>query len=289
MKLLKCSTTLLVFQLVLCHVAFAQDAERILKKLNDYYNTMMDNVDDMEMVMRPDGGLGGFDKMTMYYKKEVVDGTPMFKSYVDVQGGMGEQMSGTTNSMMQGMDMFAMGAKMYENLKDIAEYEGEEVLDGEKTDVIYVADMGSSMEEMFGQLQENAGGVEMDIQVTDVRMYIDQKIPVVRKVSMSTQVNQEGMNKSIQSSFLMSDFRKVGPVYQPFVSKTIMENPMSPEQRAEIENQREQIEALLENLPEDQQEPVKKMLEAFGGDQIEMTVIVEDLKVNEGVPAEYFD
>ena len=289
MKLLKFSTTLLVFQLVLCHAVFAQDAQRILKKLQDYNYDVMDKVDDMEVIMNPEGAIAGYDRMIMFYKKEMVDGKPTFKSHVNIEGGMGEQIAGSTNSMMQGMDMFAMGARMYEGLKDVATYKGEEVVDGEKTDLIYVADMTAFMDEIMGRMQSHTGLSQMGAKVTDVHMYVDQKKPVVRKLTMSTHVNQGGMVKAVQTTMLMSDFRQVGPVYQPFATKTIIENPMSPEQRAEIKKQREQIEAMLENLPEDQQGPIAQMLEAFSNDQIEISVLVEDLKINEGVPAEYFN
>ena len=87
----------------------------------------------------------------------------------------------------------------------------------------------------------------------------------------------------------MSDFRQVGPVYQPFNIKTIMQNPMTPAQRAEINAQRAQIEKMLDSVPEDQQEKMKKMFEALGKEEIEITMVVEDLQVNKGVPAEFFE
>ncbi|MBX2820657.1 MAG: hypothetical protein KTR29_13275 [Rhodothermaceae bacterium] len=284
MKLLKVTTTLLVFQLVLCTLAFAQDANSILKKVSDQHNKMVDQVDDMQLVMRPDGDLGGFDKMISYYKKEMVDGEATFRTYTKFEGGMGE-LANQSSATTQSMDMFALGAKMHEAIGDAAKYEGVEDVDGIKTDVIYVADMTDLMSESWGQF-ETAGD---ETRVKDVRMYIDQKKHVVRKVSMTAQVSQQGTIRDMNTTIIMSDYRQVGPVYQPFAMKTIMENPMTDDQRAEIEQQREQIEAMLSSLPENQQGPIKKMLDALGGEEIEISMIVEDLKINEGVPAEYFE
>ena len=106
MKLLKFSTTLLVFQLVLCNLAFAQNANSILKKVSEHHQTMADNVDNMELVMRPDGDLGGFDKMIAYYKKVNVDGQSAFKTYTKFEGGMGE-FANASSASTQSMDMFA--------------------------------------------------------------------------------------------------------------------------------------------------------------------------------------
>ena len=286
MHVSKFSTTLLVFQLVLSHLALGQDANSILKEVSDHHRKIMEQVDDMELVMRPGGDIGGFDRMTSYYKKEEVDGEPSFKTYTKFEGGMGEMANAATTST-QSMDMFALAAKMYESLKDVATFEGVENVDGEKTNVIFVEDMTALMQDSWGQFQ--TGDASQEVKVTDVRMYIDQKKHVMRRMTMSSEMSQGGMAQTVQATMTMSDYRQVGPVYQPFAMKTVMENPMSAEQRAEIKKQREQIESMLASLPEEQQGPIKKMLDALGGEEIEISMIVEDLKVNEGVPAEYFD
>jgi hypothetical protein len=87
----------------------------------------------------------------------------------------------------------------------------------------------------------------------------------------------------------MGDYREVGPLYYPFRIKTILENPISAEQRSEMEAQRAEIEATLAQLPEAQREQMRKMLGALGNDQIVIELVMEDLRVNEGVPAALFE
>lgn len=199
-------------------------------------------------------------------------------------------MMNASGASAQSMDLFALGANMYESLKDVATYEGDETVDGAKTNVLYVSDMTPQVQKALGGFQGGSmPGAEEDMQIEDVRIYVDEKKHVVRKMSMNTKVEQEGREVNMNMTIMMSDYRKVGAIDYPFAVKTVMENPLTPEQRAEMAQQREQIEAMLENLPESQRGPVKQMLEALGGEQIEISMIVEDLKINEGVPAEYFD
>ena len=278
----KSITTLILLHLILLTPSFAQSAESILKKVSAKHEEMMEKTQDMKVTMRPEGDMISFERIVTYYKKEMVNGEPFFKSYSEYEG-MGERMM--TMDDDQSLDMLGFGAKMYDALKDVAEVRGMETVEGKKTHVLYVPDMTGLMEDALGGM----AGADEASQLKDAYIYIDQSRHVIRRITMVAQIENEGQMVDMDIDVTMSDYRQVGPVYQPFVVKSMMQNPMSPAQRAEFQMQRAQMEEMLKNMPEEQQAQMKKMIEAMGKDQIEITMVVEDLQVNKGVPAEFFE
>ena len=258
----------------------AQSAESVLKKTSEHYKKEMGKIDDMKMVLRPEGDMAAFDRMITYYKKVEENGAPMFLSHTQFEGGMGEMMGPASSS--RPMDWFAMGTRLYDELKDVASYKGTEKVDGFKTHVLFV-------EEMTDILNEVNGEEDGMTKITDVDMYIDAEKWVIRRMTMYADVEEQGMARKMKMDMTMSDYRQVGPAYYPYMVKTVIENPLTAEQRAEMEAQRAQMEEMMKQIPEGQREQVKKMLGALGGDEIIFAMAVEDFRVNEGVPAEYFD
>ena len=270
-----------VLQVLFLNTLLAQDAQTVLKNVSEQYEKYMSKVDDMTMVMRAEGDFSAFDEMTTYYKKTEIDGKMMFKTHSEFKGGMGEMMNGV-NSNGQAVDMLGMGTRLYEKLKDQATYEGTETVDGKKTHVIFVPDMSALMEEMAQD--EQSVGV-----ATDVYLYVDADEWIVRRMKMIAEMEEGGSPRKMDMDMTMSDFRQVGPMYQPFRTKTVIQNPMTDEERAELKVQQQELKEMLDQLPEGQREMMAGMMNALGGEEIVMMMVVQDLKVNEGVPAEFFD
>lgn len=260
----------------------AQSAKEVLRKAADRYEQAMDDIDDMTMVLLPKGDFSAFDQMTTYYKKTVEDGQTMFKTHTKFEGGFSEMAGPSTSS--RPLDLFSMGTRMYEELSETAEYKGKETLDGATVHVLFIEDMTPLMEDITDQPEQMQDAVKF----SKAQLYIDASEYVVRKMEMVMGMHETGVAQSMKMEVLMSDYRQVGPLYYPFSMKTIMENPISDEQRAELESQRAQIESTLAQLPEAQRHQMRKMLNALGNEQIVIEMIMKDLQVNKGVPAELF-
>ncbi len=276
--------TIIFIGLLFAGPVFAQNAERVLRMTSETYEKAMADIDDMKMVIRPEGDFGAFDQMITYYKKEEGEGSPTFRTYTEFKGGLGEMVNSA--SAARPMDMFSMGTQLYEKLKDEATYEGTETVDGAESHVIYVPNMTALMEEASQQYDVQNEKVDF----SDARIYIDAEHWVVRKMSMVMDMKEPGgAQRKMNMDVSLSDFRRVGSLYYPFAMKSVMENPMTPEQRSEMQQQKAQIESMLDQLPEEQKAQMRKMMSALGEDQIVIAMVIEELTVNEGVPAGYFD
>lgn len=263
-------------------IAQSQSAKEVLRKAADRYEQAMEDIDDMTMVLLPQGDFSAFTQMTTYYKKMREDGETVFKTHTTFEGGFSEMAGPSTSS--RPLDLFSMGTQMYKRLSDTAEYKGTETVDGIATHVLFIEDMTPLMEDITDQPDQMKDAVKFSIAM----LYIDADAFVIRKMTMEMGVHETGMPQSMKMEMIMSDYRQVGPLYYPFSMKTIMENPVSAEQRAELESQRAQIEATLAQLPDAQREQMRKMLGALSNDQIVIEMIMKDLQVNKGVPADLF-
>lgn len=262
--------------------ASSQSAREILRKAADRYEQAMDDINDMTMVLLPQGDFSAFDQMTTYYKKTIEDGQTQFKTHTKFEGGFSEMAGPSTSS--RPLDLFSMGTQMYDKLGDTAVYERKETIDDATVHVLFIEDMTPLMEDVTDQPAQMQDAVKF----SKARLYIDAEAYVLRKMTMEMGMHEAGMPQSMKMEVLMSDYRQVGPLYYPFSMKTIMENPISDEQRAELESQRAQIESTLAQLPEAQREQMRKMLSALGNEQIVIEMIMKDLQVNKGVPADLF-
>jgi hypothetical protein len=261
----------------------AQSVDEILLKTAQRYEDAMVEIDDMKMVLHPEGDFAAFDLMTTYYKKTEENGKPIFRTHTEFEGGFGDMTGPASTS--RPLDLFSMGAQLHEKLVDVARYEGTEMHEGSETHVLFVEDFTPLMESLSDE--PRAAGEALAF--SEARIFIDSKEFVMRKITMKMDIREPEMTRTMQMEMKMGDYREVGPLYYPFRIKTILENPISAEQRSEMEAQRAEIEATLAQLPEAQREQMRKMLGALGNDQIVIELVMEDLRVNEGVPAALFE
>lgn len=266
----------------------AQTASEILKNVADAYRTAYADIDDMAIVVRPESGLAPYDRLITYYKKVEVDGKEVFKTHFQFEGGMSDQIQQAELNSSAPMDILSMSTLMYEKLADYAEYAGLQEMDGQNVHVITVNDMNPLMQEMVALQQQD---LPPGTQFEDAVFFVDPDDWVLRKMEMETLVNDPsgGFSANMGMRFFMNDYRKIGNLLYPFETIISMDNPMTPEQRAEMESQRAQIESMLDQLPESQRNQMEEMLGALGGDTIEFKMYTEDVKVNAGVPAGLFE
>jgi hypothetical protein len=256
----------------------------VLENMRDAYLEQMKDVDDFTVVTKMEGAMAIVDQLTTYYKKVEMEGRPAFETRVKASGGMADMMNNEA-STPQRVDVMTMMNRMYERFGDTAQYEGTETVDGEKTHVLLIEDLSP----LFQDLSDDS---DQEMKAKNARIYVDAATWMPRKISAEMEVDAGGEQRSMQWSTLMQDYRKVGPMLHPHLVKTVMENPMSPEERAEVQKQMEAVKAQLDKLPEAQRKQMEKMLQAqqgpLGGDTIEMSMVTQDVKVNAGVPAELF-
>ncbi len=263
----------------------AQSASEILKEAADRYSEAFDQIDNMKMVIRPEGAFAAFETMTTYYEKVEENGTSRFRSKSTFAGGMADMMNDAA-AQAAPPDMMSMNAMMYEKLAEHATYTGREDMDGFDTFVLQVDDLTPLMEEMNGG--PAAGG---EAAYRDAMLYIDADEYVLRRMKFTLEAEpQPGAGKRRMGMEMnMSDYKKVGPMFYPHRMVMVMDNPMTTEERAEMQAQRMQIEAMLDQVPEGQRESLRKMLDAMGGNEITTIMVTDSVDVNKGVPAGTFD
>jgi hypothetical protein len=263
----------------------AQSASDILKKVSDRYSEAIGKIDNMQMVVRPEGAFAAFDKMTTYYEK--TDGPEPFRSKSVFEGGMAEMMNAAAESSVP-PDMLSMSSMMFDKLGPSSKYVGEDEVDGVSTFVISVDDLGELMDGL------NAGAAvpgDLEPVYGQGMLYIDKKEYVLRKMRFSIEMEpQPGAGtRKMDIEMQMSDYKTVGPMYYPHRMVTVMDNPMTAEERAEMQTQRLQIETMLDQVPEEQGATLRKMLDAMSGNEITTTMVTESILINKGLPAGVFE
>ncbi len=263
----------------------AQSASDILKKVSDRYTEAIGKIDNMQMVVRPEGAFAAFDKMTTYYEK--TDGPETFRSKSVFEGGMAEVMNAAAESSAP-PDMLSMSSMMFDKLAASSTFVGREDVEGVSTFVISVDDLGALMKELSSGL---AASGDVETVYGQGTLYIDAEEYVLRKMRFSIEMEPQpgaGVRK-MDMEMQMSDYKTVGPMFYPHRMVTVMDNPMSAEERAEMQAQRLQIETMLDQVPEEQRATLRKMLDAMSGNQITTTMVTESLVVNKGLPAGVFE
>jgi hypothetical protein len=114
---------------------------------------------------------------------------------------------------------------------------------------------------------------------------------LLRKVEMEGEIRgEDGTYSPVQMTMYMEDYREVDGYIHPFVTRVITRGVMEAADvdQEELKQQIEQMRAQMESMPEamrgmieGQIEQLEKML-GGGGDGMELTVTVKELKVNAG-------
>ena len=273
----------LVILLALCaHEAVAQDASSVLRAAYEKQVDVLEAVEDFTIVATMEGDMAIVDQMVIYNEKVVdADGDARFLTRVRMETAFGPQEvddAGPTHA-----DPFAMLRRLYEDYAETITYEGMATEDGEAVHVLYAPDLTDFYRQM-------APDDEQELQARDVRFYIDADEHILRKMTADMVMDMGAGPQTVPTATLMRDYRQVGALRYPFRTTTRMANPLTPEQQAEMQAMIEQMEAQLESLPEAQREQVRQMMRGMDGrqqltqDELETTIVVQDLRVNAGAP-----
>jgi hypothetical protein len=268
-------------------LATAQSAEEVLQNVYETYMDSIEDVDNFTVVMAMEGDMKIFDTMTSYHAKVEQDGDVGFETQTQTEGGLSDMAGSTTPQQSQSNPMAMMRA-FYEQFADEAVYEGTDTVDGEDVHVLYVEDASALYQDMMED-DEAADAMK----ARDLRLYVDTDQHVLRKMSMTMEMGEGEQAQEMESVTMMQDYREVGPMLYPFRMTTQMQNPMTPEQRAQMEEAQKQMaemEKQMANLPKAARERMQKMMDqvsqqkGLNQDTIEMIMVVQDVQVNEGPP-----
>lgn len=240
--------------------AAAQSAQSIAEKMKAQYQDQLENVDNyiVETSM-----------YTSYHRKVMKDGAPALETEVKMTG---------EGSLLSAMDNDAptttsSSPTYYEDLSKNATYVGTETINGVKCHVLEV---------------ENTSEMESDAQ--EMTHYVDAERYVPARLRM-VQPPEQGGGKPTEVVMNFEDYRTTEGITLPWRTTMQMKMDMSEKQRRQMKKMMKQ----MENLPESQREMMKnqlpmsfdRMKRIMSGEP--MTIEVQNVRVNEGIPDGVFN
>lgn len=253
-------------------VSFAQDSDKeaaeIIKKWRKNYEESIQQVEDFIIVK---------ESNTICYKKAFDDnGRPYFKTRVESEG------KGGLNSTSTVSESDILSEEVYASAKEKAIYEGSEQINGQKVHVLYI-----------DKLESVIDGSQIEGPIEDIRLYVDPEDWVVRQMHYTVEfTDEEGKVREVDPLIRNRDFRNKKGMMIPYETKTTVTGlQMTEEERQEAEKSLKEVEAKLEDMPEQQRKMVEQMMsdkleqakQALEDDQVEMVKRVKEVKVNTGM------
>lgn len=252
--------------------------EQVLDNMVKEYERGVQNIDDYTVVT---------DLYTAQYKKTYVDGRPTFKSRVQITGM--EQFGGdaVSTSAMGHSEFY--DTKMFNHLKQNAEYRGIETVDGARTHTLFVSELADLVEE------QNAD------QAKNVHFYIDTDMWVLRKMTFDMEIPDDaGQVQQMNSAILFQDYRNIEGMNMPF--KTVMEmegldSAISEEEREEARRSLQEMKEQLDAMPQQQRKMMERVMgssmrqleKMLEGEKFEIVIEVKEVKVNTGLTDDLFN
>lgn len=221
----------------------------------------------------------------VYMEKRTLGGTPVLVPVSTI-------MAGQVSPIPQD-DMAADWANPFQQAwVDRVRLEGPEQVDGRSVRILVMDDFtGLEMPRMPGQTDRAT-----DFRPKSMRFSLDDDY-LIRKMEMDAEaVRDDGTAAPLHLIVYMEDYREVDGYLHPFRTRTITEgmlgaaNVDQEELRAQLEAMRGQIASapeaqrgMMERMMGPQLERLQAMLSSEEG-EMEMTMVVTDLKVNAGPP-----
>lgn len=262
---------------VLAAPARAQDAGEILQTALDRYAERAQGVENYTVVY---GGFMGSGDITTYYEKEMVDGFPVFRTV---------SVGGTETGPTQGWDAYAK----FPEIAERAEYRGTEEVDGVTAHVLTVDDFEGF--DFGGQ----GAGAAADFEPEAMTLWIDGADWLIRRMRIEGTAEMNGEQTPMTMVASLRDYRVVEGMPFPYVMAIEVEGAMaasgmSDEEAEEAREQLAELREQLENMPEQQREMMQRLMgsqienleKMVGSGTLEMTIEVQDLRVNTGPPSE---
>ncbi|MES3629528.1 MAG: hypothetical protein PPP56_05120 [Longimonas sp.] len=249
----------------------AQSAADIIDQMDAAHQAMAQNVTSFTVETQYD---------TNRYEREEVDGRFVFREV-----GAGDGASADEMPMVGFLD-----ASYIQALKEAAEYEGVESVNGDQAHVLHIADTEalSAFADLDAQDFEALESMRIFVRSSDLmpaRFVFVARMPEEEMRGAPFQLDGP---VTFQVDF--SDYRTVDGLAYPFITemKNDLMDQMPPEQRQQMEQAREQFRQQMEQMPPEQ----RRMMEEQMGDQLAqmeammdgdtgMRVEVKSLTVNE--------
>lgn len=257
---------------LLVSTARAQSATEILERARAAYEARMTGIDDYTIVT---------EQFTTYYKKVEQDGRMVWRSYMRLN-------TGDLPGSLDGYDLTTDIPTFLEDIAPYTAYVDEETLDGQRVHHLRVE---SFPPDAFGEDADDAPE-RMDL-------YLDTERLVPLRMEIADTKEIDGQTRSIEQVIRFEDYREVDGLLYPF--RTVMElsglnAELSEEDRAKAREGMAELKKQLAEMPEAQANMMRKMLEPqlkrlesmLASGTMTMEIVVTDLKVNTGVPDEYF-
>jgi hypothetical protein len=217
---------------------------------------------------------------TVYFEREMVDGTPRFRSRL--VEAMGREIPSE----------FESGEDPYAALSALAgrtTLSGTETVDGHRTHVLVVEDFSS-----LPGLTPDAEGVR-DADFDRATLYLDAENYVIRKMVMEGSMEREGERLPVTVTGVFEDYRDISGMLHPFRTVMTMDGMAPAASGADMEEARRglaEMRSRLESMPPAQREMMERairpqmeqMESMMGGGGMEMVIEVLEIRVNTGPP-----
>lgn len=250
----------------------AQSAEEVLRTAMDRHQERMEGIQDYTVVQE----VMGF-RSTTYFEREERNGEVVFVPRMELGGGVAERLPDSPYGS-------------FLELASRASHEGMEDVDGRRTHVVTATDLeGTSFHQ---QLADDDG----ELRVERITLWVDDEEHLLRRMRMEGTAAIEGGDPGpVTVTADLRDYREVEGMLHPFRTEISLEGfgeQISDEQREEIRQSLEEARQQMREMPESQREMMERMM----GDQLEqmeemllsgsmdVTMTVEELRVNEGPP-----
>jgi hypothetical protein len=268
--------------------AHAQSAKSILDRMVAEYERRAAGITDYTLVQETSGVT-----MVTYMVKDMVNGHPVFRpTSTSVEGTAPTQMPMSQDRMAASNDIVAMADKLAAH----AEYAGQEMIDGQQTDVIVLNDL-SGLDLGPGSQAKNA-----EMTMKRGKMYVDATLWFPRRIEFYGTAKTEHGTSDVTMVMDLSDFRETDGLLQPYHTTAKISGlmgAMDPEMQkklADPETQKQiaEMKKQLASMPEAQRAMMEKMMKgkldqlekmtSAGGDTVTVETVVKEVRVNAGPP-----
>lgn len=251
----------------------AQSGEEVLRTAIERHQERMEGIENYTVVQE----VMGF-RSTTYFEREERNGEVVFVPRMETGSDVSERMPDTPYGSLV-------------ELASRATHEGMEEVDGRPTHVVAVSDLeGTSF---YEDLDDDG-----EFRLERATFWVDEEDYLLRRMRMEGTAELEpGSSGPVTMVADLRDYREVDGMLHPFRTDVSLEgfgDRISDEQREEIRRSLEEARRQMRDMPESQREMMERMM----GDQLEemermllsgsmdMTMTVEEVRVNEGPPDE---
>ncbi|MGD2120101.1 MAG: hypothetical protein PVJ76_00080 [Gemmatimonadota bacterium] len=253
----------------------AQDAQALMRRAMEAQAERLAGVENVTIVQETMGM-----EMSMYMEKQEIGGTPVLMPVSVTAAGM-------TQTMPQDMVQPDWSNPFQEAWIERTQLVGRDELEGNEVLVFRIDDFtGLELPRMPGSEQ----GAE-DFRPSSFQYSMSEDDLLLRKVEMDGEMRgQDGSYSPIQMTMFMEDYREVDGYVHPFVTRVITSGMMEAADvdQEELRQQLEQMRAQMESIPESMRGMIQGQIEQMesmlggGGEGMEVTIAVKELRVNAG-------